>query len=117
MELNWYELCRNNNISECFFERQIQNGIRLYWDYICQNNNLSGEFFDKYEHLGVLNWDYLCWNNNLSENFFEKHIDKLNKKILQNSFRIYHKKEKVVEWLRKNPQYSFDNILEKYILD
>jgi hypothetical protein len=53
---------------------------------------------------GLEDWGYVCKNSNLGESFF-----------LKNTFRLYDSKEKVINWLRKNPIYSFDNILEKYI--
>ena len=116
----------------------------LSWQCLCENTNLSEAFFEKYEHLEVLDWYCLCKNNNISESFFEKHIDKIvfdyedrinsinvNSNISEkffkkyikkikiedlflNTFRLYHKKDKVISWLRKNPQYSFDKILENY---
>ena len=112
--IEWEWLCQNKNISEEFFERHINN---VNWDFLCLNCNLSEAFFER--HIDKVRWDSLCKNTNLSEEFFEKHIlngVKLNFKYLsENTFRAKHKKEKIISYLKNNPQYSFDNLICKYI--
>ena len=113
------------------------NGVEKYFSFLCLNSNISEAFFEKYEPLKVLKWDYLSVNINLSEDFFEKHMKLYleyrnnNPEILdlqfldykissgqslsENTFRFYHSKEKIISWMKKNPQYSFDKLIYKYI--
>ena len=146
-EKDCYSLCRNTNLSEAFFERHINNVIwsplsrntnmseefferhinNIVWSSVCENTNLSEKFFER--HLNKItekDWYYLCRNTNLSEEFFERHLinSKTSNKIKNyynhlfcNTFRVNHSQYKLICWLRKNPQFTFDRILEKYIFD
>ena len=122
IKLNWNYLCQNTNLSEAFFEKYLSLGIELDWISLCQNTNLSEKFFEKY--INILNWCLICRNSNMSVSFYEKNL--LNSEILKtnpdilknlflNNFRSCDKKEKIISWLKKNPIYSFDNLIYKYI--
>ena len=68
------------------------------------------------ENIELINWETLCKNFHISEEIFDKYNDKLNfKSLSENIFRTNTNKEIIINWFRKNPQYSFDNLLYKYI--
>ena len=120
-KVDWGSLCVNTNLPEEFFEKYEPLNV-LKWYCLCQNTNLSESFFEKYishHEKKLIDWNYLCENSNMSESFFEKHIlngCKINwNSLTDNTFRVNHPKEKIIFYLKNNPQYSFDNLICKYI--
>ena len=64
IEKPWKDFLRNISLMEL-------NSFEL-----CRNENLSESFFEKFP-IDELNWVGLSGNPNLPESFFEKHIDKV----------------------------------------
>ena len=63
----------------------------------------------------ISNWTNLCINPNISIDFLKKIFGR-NKDIFNdNSFEAEYSKNKLISWMKKNPQYSFDNLIYKYI--
>ena len=71
-KVNWCELCKNTNMSEAFFERHLD---KVIWGALCGNTNMFEAFFER--HLDKVNWCELCKNTNMSEAFFERHLDRI----------------------------------------
>ena len=118
----WGALCKNTNLSSEFFRKYIfdQKKERLItWDDLCVNENMSLEFFEKCMDHNMIYWGNIFQNSNIELSFFEKYFDRCGEKefnsLFQNTFKSYHSKNKIISWLRKNPQYPFDKMLEKYI--
>ena len=114
--VEWYNLCHNINLSESFFEKHID---KVIWSSLCLNTNMTEAFFENYIsncNEEVIIWENLSKNSNMSEAFFEKYNFKTSiDDLAKNTFRVYHKKEKIISHLKKNPQYSFDKLIYKYI--
>jgi hypothetical protein len=53
----------------------------------------------------------------MSESFFEKYISfsGFNLNLFSNDFRVNHSREKIISYLKKNPQYKFDYLICEYI--
>ena len=132
----WECLCLNPNVPEWFFEKYMHDKNKIKWKYLSRNTGISEEFFER--HLDKVDWRELCQNPNMSEKFFEKHLDKIqwygiceNSKISLSFFEKYFDKLEDLEqlcnnnfrnskkdfskWLKNNPQYPFDNLLQNYV--
>ena len=91
------------------------NATNPHWSLFCKKSNLTEQYIDK--NIEFIDWNFLCQNNNISEKIFEKYISKgfVNWYWLYlNTFRANHSRDKIILWLKKNPQYSFDNLICKF---
>ena len=85
----------------------IKKGKTIYIDF---------KNIEKTTHIvhGLLYFD----NKYILENILKKLAKYINllrlKDICYDSFRIDDPKEKIIFWLKNNPQYTFDNLICKY---
>ena len=99
--------------SEKFIEKHISNGCNIYLGNISEESKISTSFFEK--HLDKIQWYGICENSKISLSFFEKYFDKLEdlEELCNNNFR--NSKKGFSKWLKNNPQYPFDNLLQNYV--
>lgn len=124
----WNNLCRNNRMSESFYESIFDSNYRnkLDWDNLCRNENLTEKFYEKY--IKYIVWETISIHPNISEYFYEKYIKYIsipylcrNKNVSPSFFNMLlsnpkYSKQIQWEWLCENTALT-DKFVERLLKD